>query len=313
MKLFLSWSGCPSRQMASILRDWIPTVLPAVDIWMSEEDIDKGSMWVLELATELEQTNACIVCLTPDNLESTWLHFEAGEAAKALQRSLVCPYLLGVSKNSVPGPLSQFQAAQADRDDTIRLVRTLNNSLGAYAVKPDALRRMFDRSWSELETALKAIRLFPQEISETVKQGIIKLIDSSNLPMYFTDANLVVLHCNDHLASLIDSTPRAVIGHPIIDLIERFGRRVPEKRRQPFLDYQRSLAVRVADDLGPHTEATEYVDNRDLLGSHYDGLYRVWIHADKILTESGGDVLGVFVVYRPERLFENSEIPGSST
>ena len=202
---------------------------------MSEEDIDKGTRWAITLARELERINACIVCLTPDNLTSTWLHFEAGEAAKALHDSLVCPYLLGVTRAAVPGPLAQFQAAIADRDDTFRLVRDLNRLLGERAVKPDTLRRIFDRSWIELDAELKKINLAIQGTEEIVKQGLVKLIDSSNLPMYFTDPNLVVQHCNDHLATLVDSTPRAVIGHHVIELIKRFARRVPERRRGPFL------------------------------------------------------------------------------
>jgi hypothetical protein len=64
-----------------------------------------------------------------------------------------------------------------------------------------------------------------------------------------------------------------------------------------------------ASDLGPHLEAVEYVDNRDLLGNRYDGLYCVWIHADKVSSEKGGDTLGAFVVYRVERLPNNAKIP----
>ena len=44
MKIFISWSGEQSREMAEALRDWIPDVLPEAEPWMSVADIspDRG-------------------------------------------------------------------------------------------------------------------------------------------------------------------------------------------------------------------------------------------------------------------------------
>src|SRR5262249_27163513 len=87
---FFSWSGQASQQVASALRDWLKMLLPpSTDIWMSDEDISVGSRWEDELDQQLERSTACIVCLTPENMNSTWLHFEAGRIAKE-----VCPFLV---------------------------------------------------------------------------------------------------------------------------------------------------------------------------------------------------------------------------
>jgi hypothetical protein len=216
---------------------------------------------------------------------------------------------MGIKKNELVGPLSLFQAAVADRSDTLRLVRTLNESPGGPEIPADRLNKIFDVWWPQLEKVLQSIELYPYGLFDVVKRGITAVIDSSNLPMYFLDSELIVQHCNDHLASLIDSNASAVIGQHVTELIGRFGQRVPAFRRDAFLEMQHALANRVASDLGPHTEAVEYVDNRNLLGSRYDGLYRVWIHADKICAQKGGDYLGVFVVYHTERLSNDSDIP----
>ena len=313
MKVFLSWSGHPSLQVARTLRDWIRNVLPSVDTWMSEEDIAMGSRWANKLGQELEETNACILCLTPDNMNSTWLHFEAGEAAKVVRNSLVCPFLMGVQKAELTGPLSQFQSAVANRNDTLRLVRTLNYSPGGPAIERDRLEKMFDVWWPHLEAELRSIELYPHGLFDVVRHGIAALIHSSNLPMYFVDSKLIVQDCNDDLASLLNSTSAAIVGQHLSFLIQRFGNRVPASRRARFLESNLALADMAASDLGPHVEAIEYVDNRELSGNRYDGLYRVWIHADKVSSEKGDDVFGAFVVYHVERLPNGATIPPNGT
>jgi hypothetical protein len=68
--------------MAETLREWLPNVLQAVEPWMSAEDIEKGARWSTDIAAELANTKAGILCVTPDNLEAPWLNFEAGRYQK---------------------------------------------------------------------------------------------------------------------------------------------------------------------------------------------------------------------------------------
>ena len=77
MNLFISWSGEKSRSVAEALRDWLPFVINAVKPWMSAADIEKGARWSSDLAYQLKETRAGIICLTRDNLEAPWVLFEA--------------------------------------------------------------------------------------------------------------------------------------------------------------------------------------------------------------------------------------------
>ena len=157
MKVFLSWSGEPSRRLAEVLRDWLPAVLQAVEPWMSAEDIGKGARWSALLAGELAQAKIGILCLTRDNLAAPWMLFEAGALSKTLERTFVCPYLLGLRPADLGGPLVQFQAAEANRADTRRLVQTINTALGPAALSERRLDRAFATWWPELAKRLAAL------------------------------------------------------------------------------------------------------------------------------------------------------------
>ena len=52
-------------------------MLRAVKPYMSHKDNDAGGLCNHIITSELESTNFGLVCLTPDNLESRWIHFEA--------------------------------------------------------------------------------------------------------------------------------------------------------------------------------------------------------------------------------------------
>ena len=78
MHIFLSWSGQRSKAVAAALRSWLPLVLPAVEPWMSEEDIQAGRRWGAEIAAALDRSSFGIIVLTAENLDASWLMFEAG-------------------------------------------------------------------------------------------------------------------------------------------------------------------------------------------------------------------------------------------
>ena len=154
MRVFLSWSGTRSYEVANALRDWLPQVLQAVEPWLSSDEIRAGSRWSIEPADALSSSELAIVCVTPENIESTWLSFEAGVATK--QQVWIVPYLLDLSLADLKGPFAQFQAAMASRDDTRRLVQLINSRL-TPPVEASRLDRAFELWWPRLEDALNSI------------------------------------------------------------------------------------------------------------------------------------------------------------
>jgi hypothetical protein len=121
--VFISWSGKRSRQVAEALRDWLPNVLQAARPWLSQ-NMEKGTRSLEEIAQALDSMSVGIIRLTPENLEATWILFEAGALSKTKDaESRVCTYLLcGLKREHIGAPLSIFQGTTADENDIRKLV-----------------------------------------------------------------------------------------------------------------------------------------------------------------------------------------------
>lgn len=159
VNVFLAWSGERSRKTAELFRDYLPLLINSVTPFMSDEDILKGSPWLNSLMGKLESTRIGILCLTPENLRSPWIHFEAGALSKVTDRLYVCPFLLGAQIRELETPLSIFQATVFEKKDMRRMIRTINT--GCAEAKPGCenpnIDKAFDCYWSVLNTQLKRI------------------------------------------------------------------------------------------------------------------------------------------------------------
>ncbi|MEM8808726.1 MAG: TIR domain-containing protein [Cyanobacteria bacterium P01_G01_bin.38] len=155
-KIFISWSGDASRRVAEALRDWLPCIVDCPQLWMSSHDIPEGSRWANELATRLDMCNFGIIILTIENLTSPWIHFESGALSKDLLSGRVIPFLVGIEKSSLTGPLKQFQSLTAERAGTLRLVKAINSILPSPT--PDAIfEKRYDAFWPEFATTLEDV------------------------------------------------------------------------------------------------------------------------------------------------------------
>ena len=110
--------------------------------------------------------------MTPDNQAAAWLNFEAGAMIRTVEKSMVCPYLFGMKKSELQGPLVQLQATEANKDETLRLISTLNRALKDKALGEKTLNIAFERGWPDLHSMLNAIPAAnPHESVGTNKWG----------------------------------------------------------------------------------------------------------------------------------------------
>jgi hypothetical protein len=180
MKVFLSWSGEPSKSIASGLKDWLSDVFHDLSVWMSDHDIDAGSRWAGELDSQLETTDFGILCLTPTNCGAPWLLYEAGALAKVVKSARVVPYRWHIKATDLTGPLAQFQGVDADEDGTRRLLRSINQARPNPLDEPRLLR-LFEKWWPDLSLALEDMPTLgasplPQRPDRTLLEETLELV-----------------------------------------------------------------------------------------------------------------------------------------
>jgi hypothetical protein len=203
MQVFISWSGPTSHGLARSLRDWLPDVIQAVKPWVSSEDIQKGTVWSSELTSQLAQVRFGVLCVTPDNVGSPWMAFEAGAmtASQVIGRQRVAPVLLGMKKGQVTGPLSLFQLTEPVQSDVWLLVLAINESMGDVALSEERLRRTFERMWPALE---KQIEVLHRQLDDQPTEGAMARSDSDMLDELVQAQRAQSRHLETIQAQLID-------------------------------------------------------------------------------------------------------------
>jgi TIR domain len=171
MKSFLSWSGEHSRNFAEEFKPWLEQVLPGTDVWLSSEDIDKGTIWFTAIIGELETCHCGILCITRENYLSPWIHFEAGGMVKGLGKNHVATILLDIDYPELKPPLNQFNGTRLNRQGAWHLVKSLNK-LSDRPIKDHVLERTFEKFWPDLDEAYRLLFPTSYEVARNVSQPV---------------------------------------------------------------------------------------------------------------------------------------------
>ncbi|MEI6708937.1 MAG: TIR domain-containing protein [Methylococcales bacterium] len=167
-QIFISFSGKFSQEIAEELKHWIHNYDRNLMIHVSSEDLDPGVNWEKEL-DQLLDSDYGILVLTRDNLNSPWLLFEAGSAAKNKTRK-VCPILFGRDKDNIEAPISKFNYLQFTEENNFefskeqmqRLLSTINEMATkddhkAYRRGWEAIERHMENTWDGFKDNISAI------------------------------------------------------------------------------------------------------------------------------------------------------------
>jgi hypothetical protein len=157
MKVFISWSGDQSKAIAEKLKAWLPQVIQKLKPFVSAHDIESGAMWLQTLTNELAVTDTGILCINAENLDSSWILFEAGALSKGLEENAVSSILFGIPQSAVKPPISFFQNTVFGKDPMLKLITDMNKRLKTEALDESLLRKSFDAFWPELENSISDI------------------------------------------------------------------------------------------------------------------------------------------------------------
>ena len=156
MKIFISWSGNRSHEVAKLLSEWLKCVLQACKPWISS-DMDRGVFWFNAVNEALTDTSTGIVCLTAENLNAPWILFETGSLSNGISDKRVCTFLIDVNPTDVEPPLSQFNHTKPNKIDMLNLVKTINGRLGDKQLEKDTLTTVFDTYYPQFEKQFNEI------------------------------------------------------------------------------------------------------------------------------------------------------------
>lgn len=158
LKVFISWSKEPSREVATSLRTGLLSVFDMVQPFVSDIDIEAGDRGLRVIEAALRGSGFGIIIVTPDNMEAPWLNFEAGALSKALgdDETRVISLLVGfTSMSQLTGPLVQFQARFATEEKIIDLFHSLGDQVGVKReIVTHRLSGWLPTFMSTIETAL---------------------------------------------------------------------------------------------------------------------------------------------------------------
>ena len=157
MKIFISWSGKRSHEVAKLVDYWIKCVIQAVDPWISSKDMDRGSVWFREINDQLQETHNGIICLTKENLNSPWILFESGALAKGLSSNRVYTFLVDLEPINIKDPLAQFNHTLPNKEDMLKLVTSINYTLRDKKLSSEILNSVFETYWPQFEKRFKEI------------------------------------------------------------------------------------------------------------------------------------------------------------
>jgi hypothetical protein len=151
-------------------------MLQDVRPFVSSHDLASGARWSAELSKELDEAAFGIICLTPDNLHSDWILFEAGALTKHVDGRACCLLFQQLGPADVSGPLAQFQNRRFERSEFAKLLSDLNILLPAPLAETN-LAMIFEKWWPDLESNIHAALAQLPPSSESAKREPTDIFD----------------------------------------------------------------------------------------------------------------------------------------
>ena len=162
MKIFISWSGETSKEIAVTLKKWIKNVIQSIEPFVSSGDIEKRIQWSKELSAQLNDTHVGLLCVTKENFNLPWLLFEAGALSKQVDTAKVVPMLFDVKQSDlIKSPLTQFQTMGFDKQNMKKLMKELNEEVDKSI---DNFDEVFEKWYPDLKEQIEKIK--EQQVSK---------------------------------------------------------------------------------------------------------------------------------------------------
>lgn len=129
MKVFISWSGKPSKTIAIELRQMIRAVINEDQVFMSDTDIKAGDNWGVKLNNCLLSAKYAFFIIPPDGDRSEWVAYEAGAILSRGDALSVTPLIFGDYGDRVPSYLKSQQHIGLEKEKYKSAIKKIKSDL----------------------------------------------------------------------------------------------------------------------------------------------------------------------------------------
>ena len=150
MKIFLSWSGSKSHEVALLMKSWFEDLLVSIETFISSEIIG-GRRWRHIITEELKNCSCGVIFITRDNQTNPWLMFEAGALSNRIDEALVIPILIDLKQAEVIDPLNSFQCRKFNKEGIFQVTRDIASYMQDKAPSKARLDKTMLYYWKSLE------------------------------------------------------------------------------------------------------------------------------------------------------------------
>ena len=176
IKIFLSWSGDKSKKLANVFKTYVADILPKADFYFSPDDLKGGEKWRQSIEEGLNNNTYGIIFLTPSNLTSKWIYFEAGAISKSTKQAKILPFLYKIDVTELGQPFSDYQCKSFSTDDILTTIHEINDCQSkVYQLPSETIKRNFNRLSNEIKTEIEEIN----NISEVIEKSETQIEDAS--------------------------------------------------------------------------------------------------------------------------------------
>ncbi len=176
MHIFISHIS-EEKELALVLKEWIEdTFIGSFDVFVSNDEdcITVGDKWLTQIKKAIDESKVLIAICSEASMPRPWINFEIGCAwAKDIPIMPICH--TGMTKSTLPSPVSEFQGINIDSKDSLeKLFRGIAKHLEVAKIPRISYQDMID----EINVALGkvVVKEVPKKEDKNTKEN--KILDT---------------------------------------------------------------------------------------------------------------------------------------
>ncbi len=159
-KIFISWSGANSKEIAKALKNKLEKNVfsgTGLECFVSDEDIVSGTDWWNKINKELKSCKIGILCITKENINAPWIYYEAG--AMIAQSVQTIPLLVSCDFNALKDtPLNGKQAVNFyDQAKFIKMIHDIYKKMEYNLLQEKQIETIAKATYNELKVEVEPV------------------------------------------------------------------------------------------------------------------------------------------------------------